>query len=76
MRIQGLPGSYTQLLREGLPLFGGYAYSFSVLQIPTLDLKQIEIIKGSTLYGGGPGFKEIWTPLDGRVANLSVRMKF
>jgi outer membrane receptor for ferrienterochelin and colicins len=55
MRIQGLPGSYTQLLRDGMPLFGGYASSFSVLQIPPLDLKQIEIIKGasSTLYGGG-----------------------
>jgi outer membrane receptor protein involved in Fe transport len=55
MRIQGLPGSYTQLLRDGLPLFGGYSSSFSVLQIPPLDLKQIEIIKGasSTLYGGG-----------------------
>ena len=55
MRIQGLPGGYTQLLRDGLPLFGGYASSFSVLQIPPLDLKQIEIIKGasSTLYGGG-----------------------
>ncbi len=55
MRVQGLPGSYTQLLRDGLPLFGGYASSFSVLQIPPLDLKQIEIIKGasSTLYGGG-----------------------
>jgi outer membrane receptor for ferrienterochelin and colicins len=36
-------------------LFGGYAGSFSILQIPPLDLKQIEIIKGaaSTLYGGG-----------------------
>ena len=38
-----------------MPLFGGYAGSFSILQIPPLDLKQIEIIKGasSTLYGGG-----------------------
>lgn len=55
LRIQGLPGDYTQLLRDGMPLFGGYAGSFSVLQIPPLDLKQIEIIKGasSTLYGGG-----------------------
>jgi outer membrane receptor for ferrienterochelin and colicin len=55
LRIQGLPGSYTQLLRDGLPLFGGYAGSFSILQIPPLDIKQIEIIKGSssTLYGGG-----------------------
>lgn len=55
MRVQGLPGKYTQLLKDGMPLFGGYAGSFSVLQIPPLDLKQIEIIKGasSTLYGGG-----------------------
>lgn len=55
LRIQGLPGDYTQLLRNGMPLFGGYAGSFSILQVPPLDLKQIEIIKGasSTLYGGG-----------------------
>lgn len=55
LRVQGLPGKYTQLLRDGMPLFGGYAGSFSILQIPPLDLKQIEIIKGasSTLYGGG-----------------------
>lgn len=55
MRVQGLPGKYTQLLKDGMPLFGGYAGSFSILQIPPLDLKQIEIVKGasSTLYGGG-----------------------
>ena len=55
LRIQGLPGDYTQILRDGMPLFGGYAGSFSILQIQPLDLKQIEIIKGasSTLYGGG-----------------------
>lgn len=55
LRIQGLPGDYTQLLRNGMPVFGGYAGSFSILQMPPLDLKQIEIIKGasSTLYGGG-----------------------
>ncbi len=55
LRVQGLPGKYTQLLRDGLPLFGGYSGSFSILQIPPLDLKQAEIVKGSssTLYGGG-----------------------
>ncbi len=54
-RIQGLPGKYSQILRDGMPLFGGYSGSFGILQIPPLDLKQIEIIKGSssTLYGGG-----------------------
>lgn len=53
-RIEGLNGRYTQILKDGLPLFGGLSQSFSVMQIPPLDLKQIEIIKGSasTLYGG------------------------
>jgi outer membrane receptor for ferrienterochelin and colicins len=53
-RIQGLNGRYTQLLKDGLPLFGGLSGSFGILQIPPMDLKQIEIIKGSasTLYGG------------------------
>ena len=46
MRVQGLPGKYTQLLRDGVPLFGGYSGSFSILQIPPLDLRQIEIVKG------------------------------
>lgn len=54
-RIQGLDGRYTQLLRDGVPLFGGFAASLSINQILPLDLQQIEIIKGSasTLYGGG-----------------------
>jgi outer membrane receptor for ferrienterochelin and colicin len=55
LRIQGLPGRYSQMLRDGMPLFGGYAGSFGILQVPPLDLRQIELIKGSssTLYGGG-----------------------
>jgi outer membrane receptor for ferrienterochelin and colicins len=55
IRMQGLDGKYTQLLRDGLPLYEGFSGSFGILQIPPLDLKQVEIIKGSTstLYGGG-----------------------
>ena len=55
VRIQGLDGRYTQLLRDGMPLFDGFSGGFGVLQIPPLDLRQIELIKGSasTLYGGG-----------------------
>lgn len=54
-RIQGLDGKYTQLLKDGFPLYGGFSGSLSLVQIPPLDLKQVEIIKGSssTLYGGG-----------------------
>jgi iron complex outermembrane receptor protein/outer membrane receptor for ferrienterochelin and colicins len=55
IRMQGLEGRYTQLLRDDMPLYEGYSGGFGVLSIPPLDLKQIELIKGasSTLYGGG-----------------------
>ena len=55
VRIQGLSGQYTQILKDGIPLFEGFNGGFGVLSIPPLDLKQIELIKGSasTLYGGG-----------------------
>jgi outer membrane receptor for ferrienterochelin and colicins len=53
VRIQGLRGRYTQLLADGLPLYGGQSGSLSLLQIPPLDLGQVEVIKGvaSALYG-------------------------
>jgi outer membrane receptor for ferrienterochelin and colicins len=55
IRMQGLDGKYTQLLRDGLPLYDGFSGGLGILQIPPLDLRQVEIIKGSvsTLYGGG-----------------------
>lgn len=55
IRIQGLDGRYTQLLKDGFPIFGGFSGGLSIMQIPPLDLKQVEVIKGSnsTLYGGG-----------------------
>jgi iron complex outermembrane receptor protein/outer membrane receptor for ferrienterochelin and colicins len=55
VRMQGLAPGYTQLLQDGLPLYGGFSGSLGVLNIPPLDLRQVEIIKGSssTLYGGG-----------------------
>ncbi len=55
IRVQGLDGKYTQLLKDGYPNFGNFASGLSILEIPPLDLKQVEVIKGpaSTLYGGG-----------------------
>lgn len=55
IRIQGLDGRYTQILKDGFPTFSGAASGLGLLQTPPLDLKQVEIIKGSssTLYGGG-----------------------
>ena len=55
IRIQGLDGRYTQILKDGLPLYSGAASGLGLLQIAPLDLKQVELLKGSasTLYGGG-----------------------
>ena len=53
VRIQGLRGRYTLLLSDGLPLYGTDGGSLSLLQVPPLDLGQVEIVKGaaSALYG-------------------------
>src|ERR1044071_5809767 len=55
VRIQGLDGRYTQILKDGFPAFGGFSGSLSLLDILPLDLRQVEIVKGpaATVYGGG-----------------------
>lgn len=52
IRVQGMEGRFTQLLADGLPLYG-QASSLGLLQIPPTDLGQVEVIKGaaSALYG-------------------------
>lgn len=53
IRLLGLDGKYTQLLKDGFPLYSGFAQGLSIMQIPPMDLKQVEVIKGSSssLYG-------------------------
>ena len=53
VRIEGLQGRYSQILADGLPLYGGQAGSTGLLQISPLDLRQVEVLKGvaSALYG-------------------------
>jgi outer membrane receptor protein involved in Fe transport len=55
IRIEGLDGRYTQILKDGFPLYSGFAGGLGLLQTPPLNLKRVEVIKGasSTLYGGG-----------------------
>src|SRR5687767_2447902 len=54
VRILGLPGQYTSMLADGLPLYGGSASALGPLDISPVDLLRVEIIKGaaSALYGG------------------------
>jgi iron complex outermembrane receptor protein len=54
VRIQGLRGRYTQILADGLPIYGNEPGELGVIQIPPLDLGRVEIIRGaaSALYGG------------------------
>ncbi len=53
IRIQGLQGRYTQILVDGIPNLGGLSAGLGITQMPPLNLRQIEIIKGasSVLYG-------------------------
>src|SRR5262245_56084655 len=55
VRIQGMRGRYTRFLSDGLPLFGRQGAGLGILQIPPVDLGQVEVIKGtsSALYGAG-----------------------
>jgi outer membrane receptor for ferrienterochelin and colicins len=65
VRVQGMRGRYTRVLSDGLPLFGEVG-GLGLLQIPPMDLGQVEVIKGvaSALYGAGAM---------GGVVNLSSR---
>jgi len=55
VRIQGMHGRYTRVLFDGLPLAGQQVGGLGLLQIPPMDLSQVEVIKGvaSALYGAG-----------------------
>lgn len=55
VRIQGMRGRYTRFLSDGLPLFGEQVGALSLMQVPPMDLSQVEVIKGvaSSLYGAG-----------------------
>ena len=55
VRIQGMKGRYTRVLFDGLPLAGQQIGGLGLLQIPPMDLGQVEVIKGvaSALYGAG-----------------------
>lgn len=53
VRVQGMPGRFTAVLTDGLPINGTQVASVGLLQIPPMDLQQVEVIKGaaSAMYG-------------------------
>jgi outer membrane receptor for ferrienterochelin and colicins len=54
LQMRGMPARNILVLTDGLPLLGSEPDAFGLLQTPPLDLKQVEVIKGtmSALYGG------------------------
>lgn len=54
LRLRGMPGRHAQVLSDGLALSGSQTDSFSLLQVPPIDLARVEVVKGvaSALYGG------------------------
>ena len=78
IRIQGLDGRYTQILKDGFPIYSGAASGLSLLQTPPLDLRQVEIIKGSssTLYGGGAiaGLVNLYTKIPTNKRELNFHL--
>ena len=48
LRLRGMPGRHAQVLSDGLALTGSQTDSFSLLQVPPIDLSRVEVVKGGT----------------------------
>jgi len=53
VRMQGLGAEHTQVLINGQPMYSGLAGVYGLQQLSTIDINQIEVVKGagSALYG-------------------------
>ena len=53
IRIRGMPGRYTKILMDGLPLYGATPEGQDPLQVSALGVQRIEVVPGvtSALYG-------------------------
>jgi outer membrane receptor for ferrienterochelin and colicins len=48
IRLRGMPGRYTKILSDGLPLFGATPEGLDPLQISALGIQRVEVIPGVT----------------------------
>jgi len=53
IKLSGLPGRYTLLLVDGIPLFSSLGTTYGFVFLDAADIRQVEIVKGasSVLYG-------------------------
>jgi outer membrane receptor for ferrienterochelin and colicins len=53
VKLAGLPGRYTQILIDGLPVFTSLGMTYGLMMMDALGIKQVEVVKGSNsvLYG-------------------------
>jgi iron complex outermembrane receptor protein len=54
IRIHGMPGRYTKILSDGLPVFGATPEGLEPLQTSALGLDHVEVVKGVTSSLAGP----------------------
>ena len=47
LRLNGVPGQYTGLLVDGLPILGSQPGAFGLLQLSPLEFDQVEVISGA-----------------------------
>ena len=53
-RIRGMPGHYTKILSDGLPLYGASTEGLELLQTSALGVERVEVIKGVSSAISGP----------------------
>ncbi len=53
VKLAGMPGRYTSLLIDGVPIYSSLGQTYGWLMLSAADIQQIEIVKGanSVLYG-------------------------
>ena len=54
VRIRGMPGHYTKILSDGLPLYGASTEGLELLQTPALGVERVEVVKGVSSAIAGP----------------------